>query len=151
MFEQILDMLAGQNGWMPHGFCIQWTPSILWTYVISDVLIALAYYSIPCALAYFAYHRKDLQFRQIFLLFSTFILACGTTHLFSIVLFWQPLYLIDAALKAITAVLSIFTAICLARLIPLALRLPSPAELEQEIEQRKNSELNLLSVAKNNQ
>ena len=143
MFEQILDMLAGQNGWMPHGFCIQWTPSILWTYVISDVLIALAYYSIPCALAYFAYRRKDLQFRQIFLLFSTFILACGTTHLFSIVLFWQPLYWIDAALKAITAVLSIFTAICLARLIPLALRLPSPAELEQEIEQRKNSELNL--------
>jgi diguanylate cyclase (GGDEF)-like protein/PAS domain S-box-containing protein len=143
MFKQFLINFSGGNGWMPHGFCIQWTPSIVWTYVISDALIALAYYSIPFALAYFVYRRKDLQFRQIFLLFSAFILACGTTHLFSIVLLWQPLYWIDAALKVITAVLSIFTAIRLVRLIPFALGLPSPVQLEQKIEQHKESELAL--------
>ncbi len=149
MLEQFLVNLSGENGWMPHGFCIQWTPSILWTYVISDVMIALAYYSIPFALAYFVYCRKDLQFRKIFLLFAAFILACGTTHLFSIVLLWQPLYWIDVVLKAITAVLSIFTAICLVRLIPFALHLPSPAELEQEIERRKESELDLQESERN--
>jgi diguanylate cyclase (GGDEF)-like protein/PAS domain S-box-containing protein len=143
MLDQFLLGFSGENSWMPHGFCIQWTPSILWTYVISDALIALTYYFIPCALAYFAYRRKDLQFRGIFLMFSAFILACGTTHLFSVVLLWQPLYWIDATLKAITAALSITTAICLVRLIPLFLNLPSPAELEQEIEQRKKSELDL--------
>ncbi|MDO9103781.1 MAG: EAL domain-containing protein [Methylovulum sp.] len=140
MLEQLLTDAVSENGWMPHGFCIQWTPGLLWTYVISDALIALAYYSIPFALAYFVWHRKDLQFRWVFLMFSVFILACGTTHLFSIVLLWHPFYGLDALLKAITAVLSIITAVYLVWVLPLALRLPSPAELEQEIEQRKLSQ-----------
>jgi len=139
MLDKIFLELAG-NGWMPHGFCIQWTPSILWSYVISDALIALSYYSIPFALAYFVWRRKDLQFRWIFLMFSAFILACGTTHLFSILLLWQPFYWIDAILKSITAIFSIVTAIYLVRVIPQALRLPSPAELEREIEQRNLSQ-----------
>lgn len=143
MHEQFLAGFFGENGWMPHGFCIQWTPSILWMYVVSDALIALAYYSIPLALSYFVYRRKDLQFRRVFLMFSAFILACGTTHLFSILLLWQPFYWIDAILKAITAALSIITAIYLVRLIPQALRLPSAEALEQEIEQRKQSQLAL--------
>lgn len=143
MFEQFILAFTGGNEWMPHGFCIKWTPSLLWSYVISDALIALAYYSIPCTLAYFVYSRKDLQFRQVYLMFGAFILACGTTHLFSIVLLWQPLYWIDAILKAVTAVISLITAVYLVRVIPQALRLPSPAELEKEIEQRKQSQLAL--------
>lgn len=137
--DNLLLYFAG-NGWMPHGFCIQWTPSILWLYVISDALIALSYYSIPFALAYFVWRRKDLKFRWIFLMFSAFILACGTTHLFSILLLWQPLYWMDAILKAITAVISVVTAIYLVRIIPQALILPSPAALEKEIERRKQSQ-----------
>ena len=92
------------SGMIPHGFCIKWTPGILWSYVISDTLITLAYYSIPATLAYFVSQRKDLKFRWIYLMFSAFILACGTTHLMSIVLIWQPLYWLDAGLKALTAI-----------------------------------------------
>ncbi|MEQ1530665.1 MAG: EAL domain-containing protein [Methylococcales bacterium] len=141
MLNQIL--FDGGNDWMPHGFCINWTPGILWLYVISDTLIALSYYSIPFALAYIVWHRKDLQFRSIFLLCSAFILACGTTHLFSIILLWQPLYWPDAILKAVTAVFSIITAIYLVRIIPQVLRLPSPAQLEKQNEERKLSQLAL--------
>jgi len=128
---------------VPHGFCIKWTPGLLWSYVVADTLIALSYFSIPFSLAFFVSRRKDLQFRWVFLMFSAFILACGTTHLFSILLLWQPFYWVDAILKAITAVISIVTAIYLARIIPQALCLPSPAALEREIEQRKQSQLAL--------
>ncbi len=140
MLNQLLLEFTVGNGWMPHGFCIKWTPSLLWSYVVSDALIALAYYSIPCTLAYFVYRRKDMQFRRIYLMFAAFILACGTTHLFSILLLWQPLYWLDALLKAITAAISIITAIYLVRLMPKALRLPTTAELNTEINQRIESQ-----------
>lgn len=142
MINEFLELVGG-NGWMPHGFCINWTPKLLRLYIISDALIALSYYSIPFTLAYFVWRRKDLQFRWMFLMFSAFILACGTTHLFSILLFWHPFYWLDAILKAITAVISIVTAIYLVKIIPQVLRLPSPAVLEKEIEQRKESQLAL--------
>jgi hypothetical protein len=32
------------NNFMPHGHCYLWTPSLLWTYVISDLTIGAAYY-----------------------------------------------------------------------------------------------------------
>lgn len=121
------------NTLLPHGYCIKWTPELLWLYVVSDGLIALAYYSIPFALAYFAWKRKDLHFRSIFLLFAAFILACGTTHLFGIVVLWNPIYWVDASMKAVTAVISVITAIALVYLIPQALKLPSPAQLAKEV------------------
>jgi hypothetical protein len=49
-------------------------------HVLSDGLIALAYYSIPAALLVFAMRRQDVPFHWVFLLFGAFILACGTTH-----------------------------------------------------------------------
>ena len=39
------------SDFMPHGHCYAWKPSILWTTVGSDLLIAIAYFSIPMALA----------------------------------------------------------------------------------------------------
>lgn len=128
---------------MPHGFCISWTPGLLWTYVVSDTLIVLAYYSIPFTLAYFIWRRKDLQFRWIFMMFGAFILACGTTHLLSILLLWKPLYLIDAGVKIVTAAISITSAISLVWIMPKALRIPSPAQLQAEIMERQAAQLSL--------
>ena len=119
MFENILLLLSNSKQYMPHGYCIQWSPSILWTYVSSDAITALAYYSIPSTFAYIAWCRKDLVYRNIYLMFSAFILACGTTHILSIILFWQPIYGLDAFMHALTALLSICTAFFLIRLIPL--------------------------------
>jgi len=124
------------NTLLPHGFCIKWTPELLWLYVISDALIMLSYYSIPFTLAYFVWKRKDLKFRWIFMLFSGFILACGTTHLLGIVVLWNPIYWIDASVKAVTAVISIITSIALILLLPKALKLPSPQQLEKEVQER---------------
>lgn len=128
--------MFNSNTLLPHGYCIKWTPDLLWLYVASDALIAISYFSIPFALAYFVWKRKDLKFRWIFLLFGAFILACGTTHLLGIVVLWNPIYWLDAGMKAVTAVISLLTAIALIWLLPNALKLPSPTQLDHEVEAR---------------
>lgn len=132
----IFSTLINTNNLLPHGFCINWTPALLWSYVIADALIVLAYYSIPFTLAYFVWHRKDLQFRWLFILFGLFILACGTTHLLGIVVLWNPIYWLDAGMKGLTAIVSVFTSIALIWVLPKALKLPSPAQLDQEVQNR---------------
>jgi len=132
----IFTIIINTGNFLPHGFCIKWTPSLLWLYVVSDALIVLAYYSIPIVLAYFVWRRKDLQFRMVFILFGAFILACGTTHLLGIVLLWKPLYWLDAGMKAVTAIISVITAFTLVWLLPKALKLPSPAQLDKEVGER---------------
>ena len=73
--------------------------------------------------------RKDLQFDWMFVCFAVFIVACGATHLMEIWTIWEPVYWLSGAIKAITALASVPTAILLVRLIPQALRIPSPAAL----------------------
>ncbi|OAI16100.1 hypothetical protein A1359_08770 [Methylomonas lenta] len=121
---------------IPHGFCIKWTPGLLWSYVISDALITLAYFTIAATLAYFVKHRNDLKFRSIYLMFSAFILACGTSHLMSIILIWLPFYWIDAVIKVLTATISVTAAGFLIKLMPIALKLPSHQQLQDEISAR---------------
>ena len=121
--------VSSVEGFMPHGMCLLWQPNLLLLHVISDALIAFAYYSIPLALIYFVIKRKDLSFRWLFVLFGLFILACGTTHLFKIWTIWHPDYYLEGWAKAVTAAISIVTAILLWPFIPLALKLPSPSAL----------------------
>ncbi|MEG4942711.1 PAS domain S-box protein [Microcoleus sp. F4-D5] len=128
---------------IPHGHCYLWKPGLVSLHIASDSLIALAYYSIPITLLYFVRKRQDLPYPWIFLLFSTFIIACGTTHLMEIWTLWHPTYWLSGGLKAITALVSVVTAIVLMPLIPKILALPSPAQLEaanrkleQEIRER---------------
>jgi signal transduction histidine kinase/ActR/RegA family two-component response regulator len=133
-----LARLFSSTGFMPHGMCYQWQPGILALHVIADSLIALAYLSIPFTLLYFVRRRRDLQFTWMFVCFAVFIIACGTTHLMEIWTVWEPVYWLSGAVKAVTALASVPTAFLLVRLIPTALRLPSPAAL-----QRANSNLEL--------
>jgi diguanylate cyclase (GGDEF)-like protein/PAS domain S-box-containing protein len=129
-----MSTLLNTSNLLPHGYCINWSPSLLWLYVISDASIVLAYYSIPLTLTYFVWRRKDLQFRGIFLLFSAFILSCGTTHLLGIVTLWNPIYWIDASMKAVTATISVITAIALVYIAPQVLKLPSPSQYDKEVQ-----------------
>lgn len=138
------------EGFMPHGYCYLWSPELLWTVVIAEAVITLAYFSIPFALLLFVRKRKDLKFNWIFHLFSLFIFSCGLTHLLGIWTIWYPDYWLDALVKVLTAVVSIIAAIMLWPLIPKALKLPSTkqleelvANLEMEVSQRKLAEAEL--------
>lgn len=118
------------NDFMPHGMCYLWQPGILTLHVASDALIAGAYFSIPFALVYFVRKRKDIGFSLIIACFAVFIVACGTTHLMEIVTIWHPVYWVSGVVKAVTAAASVPTALLLVKLMPQALRWPSPAALK---------------------
>ncbi|MEG4022831.1 PAS domain S-box protein [Microcoleus sp. S13C4] len=135
------------GGFIPHGHCYLWQTNLVGLHILSDGLIALAYYSIPIMLIYFVRQRQDTPFQKVFLLFGAFIIACGTTHIMEIWTLWFPTYWVAGGLKAITALISIYTASELVFLIPSALALPSPAQLiaanqalEKEINERKRAE-----------
>lgn len=123
---------------MPHGYCYLWNPSLIWLHVISDALIAFSYYTIPLTLLYFIRKRKDLAFDWMFMCFAVFIVACGTTHVMEIYNIWHPTYWIAGIIKAITAFVSVVTAILLIRLVPQALALPSPDQLRKTNEALQN-------------
>lgn len=127
--SELLTNLLSSGQFIPHGHCYLWEPNLVWLHVISDGLIALAYYSIPTALFYFVHKRVDLPFYWMFLLFSAFIIACGTTHILEIWTLWYPTYWLSGLIKAVTAMLSFITAVELLPLIPEALALPSPSQL----------------------
>ena len=120
-----LGRLLAVNDYLPHGYCLSWSPPLVLTYVVSDILIFLAYFSMPLAIGHFARRRKDFPYRWLLWLFAAFIMACGATHLMGAIVLWQPMYGLDALLKALTAVISVVTAFALWALLPHALKLPS--------------------------
>ena len=75
----------------PHGICLLWEPELLIVHVVSDAIIALSYFSIPFALAYFVFKRRDVEFGWMFWAFAIFIMACGFTHVFPYTRFGFPL------------------------------------------------------------
>jgi len=120
---------AGGGAFIPHGHCYLWQTQLVWLHIASDSLIAIAYFSIPITLLYFISQREDLPFDWIFAMFGAFIVACGITHIFEIWTLWHPTYWLSGTMKAITAIISLATAVLLVNLIPQALALPSPAQL----------------------
>lgn len=145
-----LDNLILSRQYMPHGNCYLWQPGLLWLHILSDVLIALAYFSIPLALTYFIRQREDVPFKGIFILFSLFIFSCGTTHIMSIWTLWHSDYWLSGLIKAITAIISLITAFEMIPTLPKALAMRSPMELEianqaleLEITNRQQAELAL--------
>jgi PAS domain S-box-containing protein len=133
--SELWNIFFSSGPFIPHGHCYLWKTDLVWLHILSDAVIALAYYSIPSTLFYFVNKRQDLPFHWVFLLFSGFIVACGTTHLMEIWTLWHPTYWLSGLIKALTATISLFTAIQLVTLVPQALALPSPAQLEQANQQ----------------
>ncbi|MEL7034842.1 MAG: PAS domain S-box protein [Cyanobacteria bacterium J06592_8] len=126
----IPDILA-VNHFLSHGHCYLWKPQLVGLHILSDALILIAYFSLPTTLFYFVRKRQDLPYVHIILLFAAFIIACGLTHLMAIVTLWYPIYWISGTIKAITAFISVVTATVIIPLVPQALALRSPAELER--------------------
>lgn len=135
MFD-FLANLFNTSGFPPRWHCGLWTAGHGWLHILSDIGIWSAYYAIPLVLAYVAYRRRDVPFRTLFWLFGAFILACGTIHLMDAIIFWWPAYRFLGLIKFITAVVSWATVIAIVPMIPEALHLRTPKDLEREVGQR---------------
>ena len=147
MIWNFLNHLLFTGNYIPHGYCYLWERELLALHIVSDSIIAMAYYSIPLSLIYFMRQRKDLPFRNIFWLFAAFIISCGTTHIMEVWTLWHPIYWVSGSLKIITAAISAYTAFALIPLVPQALTLLSPTQLgmidsilQKEILERRKTE-----------
>jgi two-component sensor histidine kinase len=76
-------------------------------------------------------------------LFGLFITACGWTHFMGYYTFYTPIYRLDGLIKFATAIVSWLTVFALVPIIPRALAMRSPEELELEITARKEAEASL--------
>ena len=142
MFE-FFRALVDTSGFPPRWYCGSWTAAHGWLHIVSDLGVWSAYLTIPCVLGYFALRKKTLPFRNVFLLFGAFILACGTTHLMEALIFWWPAYRLAGMIKLFTAIVSWATVFALIPATPRALAMRTPEELEHEISDRKRAESEL--------
>lgn len=136
--EDFFANLLDTSKWPSRWECGTWTDFHGWLYILSDVGIWLAYFAIPLILGIFLYKKKNagLPFPGVLLLFITFILSCGLTHLVDAVIFWAPVYKLSAVIRFITAVVSMGTVFALIRVAPKVMQFKSPEELELEVHDR---------------
>ena len=154
----LLASFFSSAGFLPHGYCLLWRPDILALHSMSDLVIAVSYFSIPLAILHFVRQRTDLiaEHKRIAVLFSIFILGCGLTHVFGMIVLWRPVYVADGLVKAFTAVASIITAFALWPMLPRLLEIPSPsqlalanAQLEAEIGAKQSALAELEAIRSN--
>ena len=121
------------TSFLPHGFCYDWNPRLVWTHVVSDMVIALSYLAISTTLAWLVYKcRGDVPFSWILVAFGAFIIACGGTHFVEVITLWKPYYWLSANVKVVTAIASLTTAIALPPLVPHMIALLRTAKLSEE-------------------
>lgn len=125
--------------------------SIMECQKVSDILIAVAYFSIPLELLYFI-SCSNVPFKWVLVQFIAFIVLCGLTHLINAWTYYGPhtfqLVLSLTIAKFLTALVSCATAITLLTLIPLLLKVKvreiflrqNVLELDQEVGMMKKKE-----------
>jgi hypothetical protein len=111
--------------------------TLYWLVVGSDLAIATAYFAIPITMAIVLRHRRDdIPYPWLWILFVTFIVACGLTHLAHV---WSAAmgasYIgVHAIIGVITALASVGTAIAFAIIVPQIRDLPSPFQQKKHLE-----------------
>ena len=125
-----------------------WTPELISLYMISNAFIALAYFAIQIAL-YFLYRKDwaDPRASRMIVMFMTFIVLCGLTHVGDAVVFYWAPYRLYMLISTLTAIAAAVTAFELPVLVTRLLKLPSPAyvhkindQLREEVLRRAEAE-----------
>ncbi len=122
--------MIDQAAYMAHGYCLLWKPWLIAIHAGSDVMIFGAYFAIPVAIWMFIRKRNDLTLKPLAILFAAFIFLCGITHAIQGLTLWWPIYETQGVVKLITAIVSVTTAIAIFPLVPKALAIPSPSQLQ---------------------
>jgi signal transduction histidine kinase len=145
--NQIQEFFAGlfsTDQWPARWHCGNWTSFHGWLYIISDLMIWLAYFMIPVIIIwYFAGKKNLINYRSVYLLFAAFILLCGATHFLDAMMFWIPMYRLNALVRLATGIVSLFTVYRLIQILPEVFRQKTNKELEREIFRRTEAELKL--------
>jgi PAS domain S-box-containing protein len=99
------------TNFLPHWYCYVGNQRLLWTQVITDLVIGLSYVVISVTLVWLVRRTgRDLPYPYFFWAFGLFIVSCGGTHFMEVITVWKPVYWLSAAVKIVTASASAGTA-----------------------------------------
>ncbi|MBV9784763.1 MAG: hypothetical protein JO264_13220 [Acidisphaera sp.] len=109
-----LATLLNESPFAPHGFCLNFEPSLLALTVVGDALTALAYVLIPIQLLAIVRRAGMRRLvisgeRWVLVMFASFILLCGLHHALQIVLLWHAFYWLDSWEGLLQGSVSLFT------------------------------------------
>lgn len=124
------DMIDSAS-YMAHGYCLLWKPWLVTLHAFSDLLVFASYSAIPLAIWLYIRQRPAMELKGLAFLFVAFICLCGITHLLNVVTLWFPIYEFQGWTKLLTAFVSAATAVLIYPMIPKALAIPSPSELQK--------------------
>lgn len=136
MVDTLGYLFFGAGSFLPQGVCLLWRTDLLALHAVADGLSAAANFAIPAAILLFCYQRPGFTNAWLAWLVAFFILGTGMAQLADLATLWWPVYRAEGLLKSMSALLAIATAISVWLLLPSALALPSPAQL-----QRRNADL----------
>lgn len=143
-FQEFFKDLFSTRHWPARWHCGKWSDFHGWMYIISDLMIWLAYFAIPVIIISYTYRKQyELKYTKTYILFASFILLCGSTHLLDAAMFWTPMYRFNALVRLITGVVSLFTVYHLFKILPSAFKEKTSVVLEREIQKREDAERRL--------
>ena len=123
-------LLSAESPYLPGGYCYLWDGPLVSLHVVSGLMVGAAFISIPVLLLWFVKKRRDVPFQGVLLWFSAFLVACGAASFLDVWNLWHDAYWLEGAVKGVAAITSAGAAGYLVLLIPKALKLPSPRQME---------------------
>lgn len=145
-FQKLFDTSDFPARW----FCGNWSASVGWLDILSDIATFAAYVAIPLGLIWFNRNRPEVKFSLVYWLFVAFIVSCGSAHLIEAIILGHPVYRLSGLLQLITAVVSWMTVVAIVRYVPVAMGIydliGSNRLLQIEIEERRAIEERLKSI-----
>jgi PAS domain S-box-containing protein len=118
-----------RSDFMPHGFCWEWEPWVVWTNVLSDLVIFLCYLIIGSTLLKLTARRRDMISNPVVALFGAFIVFCGFTHAMEVYNTWNGLFRLAGVVKGLTALVSLLAVGPLLEVLPKVLAVPALGDI----------------------
>ncbi len=127
---------SGAATWWDWHAATSTEPWVGWVDIFSDLVIAIACIIIPLMLVFYRVRGRAVPYPKTLMLFALLLLACGIGRGLGAIGYWLPAYQLMVLVNLATAVLSAITAVAVIYATRNALRLRSPADLEQQVRQR---------------
>ena len=114
-----------------------WTSFHSWFYMIGDFLLWSAYMVIPMFIVSYALKNgKTIKDNKLYYLFALFISLCAMTFFVDALMFWSPMYRLDALTRFIAGAASWVMVFYVMRNVSKAFSIRTGDEMQEEIDQR---------------
>jgi PAS domain S-box-containing protein len=147
--------LFDYSDWPPRWDSGKWSDWQGWIYIISDLLIAAAYFTLPIIIIKQLSQKGGAGITKLYYIFTAFMLAGGVTHFLDALSFWYPFYRFNTIVVLLTGIVSWVTVFYIAKfyrvLLPGQQKIPGAAKMREEKinEEERENERQLQTIYKN--